>query len=74
MPSITTTYSPLADIAKDTSTIIDLMSIPGWTWAWVWPRKRKAWTGKTFHLITPSHWLADCEKKIAPCYPSNPAE
>ncbi|MCK9352703.1 MAG: glycosyltransferase [Gallionella sp.] len=28
--------------------------------AWVWRRKRKAWADKTFQLISPSHWLADC--------------
>jgi glycosyltransferase involved in cell wall biosynthesis len=33
--------------------------------AWVWRRKRQAWAGKTFHLITPSHWLADCAKNSA---------
>lgn len=33
--------------------------------AWVWRRKRKAWSGKTFHLISPSRWLADCAGKSA---------
>lgn len=31
--------------------------------AWVWRRKQKAWKGKKFHLISPSHWLADCSEK-----------
>lgn len=33
--------------------------------AWVWRRKLKAWKGKTFHLISPSHWLADCAAQSA---------
>lgn len=33
--------------------------------AWVWRRKHKAWSGKTFHLISPSRWLADCAGKSA---------
>ncbi len=28
--------------------------------AWVWRRKKKLWAGKTFHLICPSRWLAEC--------------
>lgn len=33
--------------------------------AWVWRRKKKAWKGKTFQLISPSHWLANCAGKSA---------
>jgi glycosyltransferase involved in cell wall biosynthesis len=28
--------------------------------AWTWRRKRRAWAAKTFHLISPSQWLARC--------------
>ncbi len=28
--------------------------------AWVWARKRRAWQGRHFHLISPSRWLANC--------------
>jgi glycosyltransferase involved in cell wall biosynthesis len=33
--------------------------------AWVWRRKQKAWTGKRFHLVSPSRWLAGCAKQSA---------
>jgi glycosyltransferase involved in cell wall biosynthesis len=33
--------------------------------AWVWRRKKKAWAGKQFHLVSPSRWLADCAKQSA---------
>lgn len=29
---------------------------------WVWQRKRKHWR-RPFHIVTPSHWLADCVRK-----------
>ncbi|MBE0434443.1 MAG: glycosyltransferase family 4 protein [Methylomicrobium sp.] len=29
---------------------------------WVWQRKRKHWQ-RPFHIVTPSHWLADCVRK-----------
>lgn len=28
--------------------------------AWVWTRKARAWAGKTFYLVAPSRWLANC--------------
>lgn len=28
--------------------------------AWVWRRKKKAWSDRRFHLVSPSRWLADC--------------
>ena len=31
---------------------------------WVWKRKQKAWA-KPFHIVTPSHWLADCVRESA---------
>lgn len=33
--------------------------------AWVWRRKKKAWAGKRFQLISPSHWLAKCAEQSA---------
>ena len=28
--------------------------------AWMWKRKKRAWSKKKLHLISPSHWLAQC--------------
>lgn len=33
--------------------------------AWTWRRKLKAWSGKRFYLISPSHWLAACARQSA---------
>lgn len=33
--------------------------------AGVWRRKQKAWTGKQFHLVSPSSWLASCASQSA---------
>ena len=30
--------------------------------AWVWRRKRKAWSDRRFHLVSPSRWLGDCAR------------
>jgi glycosyltransferase involved in cell wall biosynthesis len=32
---------------------------------WTWNRKKKYWKNKTFNVITPSRWLADCASKSA---------
>lgn len=31
---------------------------------WTWARKRRHWT-RPFHLVAPSHWLADCARSSA---------
>ncbi|WP_429051450.1 glycosyltransferase [Aeromonas veronii] len=30
---------------------------------WTYLRKQKAWAGKSFQIVTPSHWLADCVRQ-----------
>ncbi|MDX7878432.1 glycosyltransferase [Aeromonas veronii] len=30
---------------------------------WTFRRKQKAWAGKSFQIVTPSHWLADCVRQ-----------
>ncbi|EGM69250.1 glycosyltransferase [Shewanella sp. HN-41] len=30
---------------------------------WTFMRKQKAWAGKSFQIVTPSHWLADCVRQ-----------
>ena len=32
--------------------------------AWTWKRKHRAWK-KPMHIVTPSHWLADCVRQSA---------
>jgi len=33
--------------------------------AWTFRRKQRAWKNQTFHLASPSHWLADCARQSA---------
>jgi glycosyltransferase involved in cell wall biosynthesis len=33
--------------------------------AWVWRRKRRAWAERSFHLVSPSCWLAGCAAESA---------
>ncbi|MCP9791135.1 glycosyltransferase [Vulcanococcus limneticus Candia 3F8] len=33
--------------------------------AWVWARKARLWSGKTFNLVAPSTWLANCARESA---------
>ena len=47
-------YAPGSRAATDKGPDLD---------AWTFGRKRRAWRGKTFHLITPSRWLADRAKQ-----------
>lgn len=30
---------------------------------WTFRRKQKAWAGKSFQIVTPSHWMADCVRQ-----------
>ncbi|HGY1015882.1 TPA: glycosyltransferase [Aeromonas salmonicida subsp. smithia] len=30
---------------------------------WTFLRKQRAWAGKSFQIVTPSHWLADCVRQ-----------
>lgn len=30
---------------------------------WTFLRKQKAWAGKSFQIVTPSHWMADCVRQ-----------
>ncbi|MFO6423832.1 glycosyltransferase [Motilimonas sp. KMU-193] len=30
---------------------------------WIFQRKQKLWQGKSFHIVTPSHWMADCVRQ-----------
>lgn len=30
---------------------------------WTYLRKQKAWAGKSFQIVTPSHWMADCVRQ-----------
>lgn len=32
---------------------------------WTFRRKQKAWGGKSFQIVTPSHWMADCVRQSA---------
>jgi glycosyltransferase involved in cell wall biosynthesis len=33
--------------------------------AWIWARKRRRWRGRTFHLVAPSGWMAECCRQSA---------
>ncbi|WP_395020396.1 glycosyltransferase family 4 protein [Dongia sp.] len=46
-------YTPASRAATDSGPDLD---------AWVFRRKRRAWGGKTFHLASPSRWLAERAK------------
>ncbi|GAB2174745.1 glycosyltransferase family 4 protein [Dongia sp. agr-C8] len=46
-------YTPASRAATDSGPDLD---------AWVFRRKRRAWGGRTFHLVSPSRWLAERAK------------
>lgn len=46
-------YTPATRHVRDSGPDID---------AWVWRRKQRAWAGRRFHLVSPSHWLAECAR------------
>jgi glycosyltransferase involved in cell wall biosynthesis len=41
--------------------------------AWTWHRKRRHWKKKPFHIVCPSHWLANCvrESTLLKDYPTH---